>query len=170
MKIYISILALMSIMSSVAICSAANIKEGSLKIDSLPDFNLKSVKGERFKLSSLRGKYILLDFWASWCMPCIAAMPRVDSLYKQYGGDKLAIVSVSIDKSSTSWLKEQRKHHIPWFNTITADTEITQYFHIVAVPYTVLISPEGEVIITEEGLATDSIITRKLKEIFGEKR
>jgi thiol-disulfide isomerase/thioredoxin len=170
MKIFISSLALICIMVSVVISPAAYTKGSSYKPDSIPDFNLKDIKGYRFKLSSLQGKYVLLDFWASWCMPCIAAMPRVDSLNQQYGGDKFAIVSISIDKSNAAWLKELRKHHISWHNTIAADTKITQYFKIDAVPHTVLISPQGEIILTEEGLSSDSAIARKLKNILGKSK
>jgi thiol-disulfide isomerase/thioredoxin len=166
MKINIILLLIIGSLHYLRKGPETEFKQKMSTVDSLPDLNLKNVKGESFHLSSLKGKYVLLDFWASWCMPCIASMPRVDSLYSKYSGKNFAVVSISIDKSTAAWLKEQAKHHIPWINTITVDTKAIQFFNVKAVPYTVLINPNGEVILTEEGLSTESSIEKKLQEIF----
>lgn len=166
MKITIICISILCSLHSLSLNSAPRPKQKFVDDDSLPDFTVKNVKGEDFQLSNLKGKYIMLDFWASWCRPCIASLPRVDSLHSKYSGKNFAIVSISIDKNRTAWLREQSKHHIRWINTISVDAKITQYFHVDAVPHTVLIDPNGDILLTEEGLVKDSSIELKLQEIF----
>src|ERR1700760_4114936 len=61
------------------------------------DFTLPTPAGENIRLSSLRGQYVLVDFWASWCMPCRAEIPHLKDLYAQYQGKGLEILSISVD-------------------------------------------------------------------------
>ncbi|RFZ85229.1 TlpA family protein disulfide reductase [Mucilaginibacter terrenus] len=148
------------------ICHGQPLKNNHIQTGTLPDFRLRTVKGNEFRLSSLKGRYILLDFWASWCMPCIASLPKVDSIYQRYQKENFAIVSISIDQKPSAWLKEQSKHKFYWNNTLATDTAIIKYYHVDAVPHTVLIDPEGKILLTEEGLSSESAIERKLKELF----
>ncbi|WP_426492089.1 redoxin domain-containing protein [Hymenobacter sp. 102] len=114
-----------------------------------PDFSLPTVAGPAFALSSLRGKYVLVDFWASWCGPCRAENPRLRSLYQHYQSRGLEIVSVSVDANGDKWRKAVAQDQLPWTQVSDLkgwESPAAQLYGVLAVPYTVLIAPDGRVL------------------------
>ena len=111
------------------------------------DFSLEDVDGHQLSLSSLRGKYLLLDFWGSWCVNCIANFPRMKAFYQQHR-DKLEILGVAIDDSKDKWKVAVKKHELPWKHVIDTDGagNVKERYGISAAPTYVLIDPEGKVI------------------------
>ena len=116
-----------------------------------------------------RGDYVLLDFWASWCGPCIAAFPMMKQLHNSYANRGLRIIGISIDEDGASWRKAVEKHHLPWLQVhetaaSKADkSAASDLFGITGVPTLVLIAPDGKVISSNlEG----SELMAKLAEIF----
>jgi peroxiredoxin len=85
--------------NSVSASTGAKITEGSFKGKPAPDFSLETVDGKTLKLSDLRGKAVVLNFWATWCSPCKAEMPWFVDFQKQYAGEGLQIVGVAMDDS-----------------------------------------------------------------------
>ncbi|RSK49948.1 TlpA disulfide reductase family protein [Hymenobacter rigui] len=117
--------------------------------DVAPDFTLPTVAGQPFTLSSLRGKYVLVDFWASWCGPCRAENPRLRRLYQQYQGKGLEIVSVSVDADGAKWRKAVSQDQLPWTQVSDLkgwDSPVAQLYGVLAVPTSILISPTGQVL------------------------
>ncbi|AHJ97896.1 TlpA disulfide reductase family protein [Hymenobacter swuensis] len=111
-----------------------------------PDFTLPTATGPSFTLSSLRGKYVLVDFWASWCGPCRAENPRLRTLYQQYQAKGLEIVSVSVDADGGKWRKAVGQDQLPWTQVPDLkgwDSPAAQLYGVLAVPTTVLIAPDG---------------------------
>ena len=111
-----------------------------------PDFTLPTAAGPLFTLSSLRGKYVLVDFWASWCGPCRAENPRLRTLYQQYQAKGLEIVSVSVDADGGKWRKAVGQDQLPWTQVSDLkgwDSPAAQLYGVLAVPTTVLIAPDG---------------------------
>jgi thiol-disulfide isomerase/thioredoxin len=127
----------------------------------IKDFVLSGPDGKKVSTKSLRGKYVLLDFWASWCTPCIAEFPDIKELYKKYKDKNFEIVNISVDKSSEAWLKAVQKHKLPWLQAIDEKESKASNFAISAVPAKFLIDPEGKIIMR------DGDIEQKLTEIFG---
>jgi len=134
------------------------------------DFTLKTPAGEDLRLSSLRGQYVLVDFWASWCMPCRASIPHLKEVYDSYHKDGLEIVSVSIDDKTVAWKRAIEQEQMPWkqaLDTYTGDNnfaDVTGSYGIGAIPYTLLLDKEGKVIgINPEPHALD----KQLKKLFG---
>lgn len=120
----------------------------------MQDGEVWDVKGNKVKLSSFSGKYILLDFWASWCNPCRKENPGLRKLYSQYGNTKFEIISVSIDKNKSAWLSAIKEDSLTWPQLIDNIEEdktgwygktFTAYKG-VSVPMNFLISPEGRII------------------------
>lgn len=111
------------------------------------DFALEDLNGQQLSLSSLRGKYVLLDFWGSWCVNCIAAFPRMKACYEQHR-DKLEILGVAIHDEKDKWKASVEKNELPW--KLVLDTEgensVAERYGIVAAPTYVLIDPEGKVL------------------------
>jgi len=133
------------------------------------DFTLNTPEEQPITFSSLRGKYVLIDFWSSWCGPCKASFPHMKELYQQYRSDKFEILGISIDENKTAWLKELEKQQLPWPQVLDTKNVSVNSFAVTAVPTGYLISPEGKIIMKQVGFGEegDGEIEKKLKELFG---
>lgn len=134
------------------------------------DFTLKTPAGEDLRLSSLQGQYVLVDFWASWCMPCRASIPHLKQVYDSYHKDGLEFVSVSIDDNAGNWKKAIAQEQMPWkqvLDTYTGNNnaaDVSGGYGIRMIPYTLLLDKEGKVIaINPEPRELD----KELKKVFG---
>lgn len=110
---------------------------------------LPSVKGDTVRLSSLKGKVVLLDFWASWCMPCRLSNRKLVKLYPKYRNKGFEIMSVSIDDDTKDWKKALEKDKISWPAVIDKggwDTPTPRRWGVEAIPSSFLIDKEGRVI------------------------
>lgn len=114
-----------------------------------PDFSLIDKNGEILKLSSLKGKYVLLDFWASWCVPCIEDFPQLKEIYKNYSAD-LEIVGISRDENSEQWKNAIQKYDLSRWKQLSLkdnhDTQLIKQYFVSAIPVKVLIAPDGKII------------------------
>lgn len=117
-----------------------------------PDFTLTDINGKPVKLSDYKGKYILLDFWASWCAPCRHEHPLMIELYKKYGADKLTFLSVSMDASSASWKQAVKTDGLVWTQLNDAQSmngRVADVYGIKALPFNCIIDPNGQIIATK---------------------
>lgn len=113
------------------------------------DFTLNNVKGDPVSLSDFRGKYVLLDFWASWCGPCRAGHPELISIYNKYGGDKFEIFAVSLDTNKDAWLKAIAEDKLPWrlvLDSKDASADVAKKYNIMQIPQNLLIGPDGVIV------------------------
>lgn len=109
----------------------------------LPDLN-----GRKVNLKDYRGKYVLLDFWASWCGPCRREIPAVVTLYKNFRGKNFEIIGISLDKNSSDWKKAVQEMKMKWPQVSDLqgwNSEVARKYNIHAIPATVLLNPEGKV-------------------------
>lgn len=132
------------------------------------DFTLNSPDEQPVTFSSLRGKYVLIDFWSSWCGPCKASFPHMKELYQKYRGEKFEILGISIDQDKTAWLNELKKQQLPWPQVLDTKNISVNSFAVTAVPTAYLISPDGKIIMKQVGFGEegDGEIEKKLKELF----
>lgn len=133
-----------------------------------PDFTQAKIDGTPMKLSDLKGKVVLIDFWASWCGPCRKENPNVVNLYKKYEKDGFTVMSVSLDKSKDAWVAAIEKDNLIWPNHVSDlkqwSNEVAQQYKVTGIPFTVLIDQEGKIINTNlRGADLDNT----LKSIFG---
>lgn len=111
-----------------------------------PDFTLKDLKGQSFELSSLHDKYIVLDFWGSWCGWCIKGMPDMKKLYSKYQ-DKLEIVGINCRDSQEKWQAAVEKLQLPWVNVINdTDNDLTIRYNIQGFPTKIILSPDRKIL------------------------
>ncbi len=149
------------------IAKTKNIKKLSAGNEA-PDIALPDPDGKIVKLSSLRGNYVLIDFWASWCRPCRAENPNNVKLYQKYHPKGFEIYGVSLDRSKESWLKAIKDDHLTWIQVSDLkfwQSEGAKIYNVRAIPHTVLLDKEGKIIAT--GLRGERL-AKKLKELFGE--
>lgn len=114
-----------------------------------PEISLNDTTGTPVPLSSLRGKYVLLDFWASWCGPCRMENPNVVRMYNKYKDKGFAIYSVSLDQTKGNWTKAIRNDNLTW--THVSDLKFwqsaaAQQYGVQAIPATFLLDKEGKII------------------------
>ncbi len=111
----------------------------------VPELGLKDLDGNVLELKSLRGKYVVLDFWGSWCTWCIKGFPKLKEYYAKYK-DRLEIVGIDCNDTAEKWAAAVKKHKVPWLHVRSEDGIIEQKFRVTGYPYKVLISPEGTVL------------------------
>ena len=115
-----------------------------------PEINLKSPDGKLIALSSLKGKVVLLDFWASWCRPCRAENPNVVRLYNKYKDRGFTVYSVSLDQNKDKWMAAITQDQLTWSNHVS---ELTGWkssagnkYGVSSIPKTFLIDSNGKII------------------------
>ncbi len=135
-------------------------KEGT----KVPDFKVKDKTGKEVSLSALRQgkKYVLIDFWASWCNPCRKEIPNLKRLYAQYSGKGFEIVSISIDQKKADWEKALKEEGLTWPNFLD-ETGVAALYKVKFVPTMYLITADGVMI--GENLRGEAL-AEKLKELF----
>lgn len=133
-----------------------------------PEIEATLSNGDDFKLSSLEGKYVLLDFWGSWCGPCRADNPKLVSLWNKYSSKGLEIVSVGVEKNEKRWQRAiasdglKWKYHIGEFNSF--NSPITSAYGVKTIPTKYLIDPDGNIIgVNQEVEEIDQILSKALK-------
>lgn len=128
------------------------------------EFTVKDNDGKEVTLASLREgkKYVLIDFWASWCNPCRKEIPNLKNLYKLYGDKGFQIVSISIDKKKAEWEKALEEEQLPWPNFLD-ETGVADLYKVRFVPTMYLIDAQGTLV--DENLRGQALAD-KLKELF----
>lgn len=108
-----------------------------------PEFSLVSSTGETIDLETLRGKVVLLDFWASWCGPCVKALPSVRKLQKDHARDPFVVVGISADRDERAWRAFVDKNGMAWPQYFDENASVRRVFEVQAIPTYVLIDAEG---------------------------
>jgi peroxiredoxin len=145
-------------MCAIVLCSCGKNEEKPAREShaqiggTAPDFVLKDLSGRDTKLSTFRGKVVLLEFWATWCPPCKAAIPDMEKLYGKYHGQDFTILGVSIDADSDAAMVAQfASSHGISYPVLIADESVPTAYNIMSIPATFIIGKDGTIIASYAG-------------------
>mgnify|MGYP002623808944 FL=1 len=159
-KIFLSIVLLSVTLALVVSCGNRQKTDDAAVVDAqqteavavdegmAPDFELPDLQGNPLKLSSLRGKYVVLDFWGSWCVWCIRGIPSMKEAYAKHK-DKMEILGVDCNDSEEQWRAAVAEHQLPWLQVRCPEDQmeaIATAYGIEGFPTKVVIDPEGEIV------------------------
>ena len=136
----------------------------------IPNIALPDAKGNTRSLKDLRGKIVLVDFWASWCGPCRKDNPHVVELYNKYKDAGFTIYSVSLDKEKAKWLQAIDADRLAWNNHVSElkawQSSVVQDFKVTGIPFTILIDKQGKILGKGDAVRGYNL-DAYLKDIFG---
>lgn len=132
-----------------------------------PDFQLKTLDGQVLQLSSLKGKVVLLDFWATWCPPCRAEIPHFNALYAAYKERGLEIVGVSLDEGGDGPVRAFVQQNGMAYAVGMGDSRLTQaYGGIQGIPTTFLIDREGKIARKYVGYQDKEVFEKEIRRLL----
>lgn len=124
-----------------------------------PNFSIPDTTGTEVSLNDFKGKYILIDFWASWCAPCREANPKFVEVYDQFSDKNFTIIGISVDKDEKRWKDAIKSDKLPWTNlsNVKGWDIVSETYGVKAVPQNFLIDPNG--IIIDKNLEPEQLAT-----------
>jgi len=135
---------------AVLILLGSTVVKAQLRVgEPVPDIVLPGKSDSIITLSSLNGKVVLIDFWASWCGPCRASNPYVEKLYKKYQASGFEVFAVSLDVNKPLWLKAIRKDRLTYTQVIDIDgwlSKVAEKYYVDALPTNFLLDKTGKIV------------------------
>ena len=162
------------VISIFILCSSLVIPSSSSDVKA-PEIELNSPKGKKIKLSKLKGKLVLIDFWASWCGPCRKENPNVVAAYEKYHKSKFKdasgfeVLSVSLDRNEDAWKAAIKKDNLNWKNHVwDKEHKASSDYDVKSIPMAFLINGEGNIVASGaelRGVNLHLTIDKYLKEL-----
>ena len=117
-------------------------QEGSL----MPDAVFKDARGNPVRLQVFAGKYVYIDLWASWCVPCIREIPHLQQLEKQYNSEDIVFVSISLDEDKKAWHNKMAELNLSGHQWELGESRYDKVMNVVGIPHFLLYGPDGRLI------------------------
>ena len=134
------------------------------------DAEVENLSGETLRLKDIcgKGKWVLVDFWATWCEPCLNQMPLLKALYERYALQGFEVLAISLDKEVGRWKAFVAQNGLLWYNVIDTESEqsAAKTYGLQSIPSSFLISPEGKIVARD---LSAEVLAHELEHIFGEK-
>jgi peroxiredoxin len=131
-----------------------------------PDFSFTSADGEYITLEDLKGKVVMLDFWGTWCPPCVASVPELRNLYRRYSKEQFVLIGISSDHDDAVWRDFTNRNRMNWLQYLDRDRHILEAFSIRAFPTYIIIDHEGILRFQSTGFGSanlDAAVRRQIR-------
>jgi peroxiredoxin len=131
-----------------------------------PAFAAEDVTGKPVRLAAYHGKYVLIDFWATWCAPCVSELPRLQAAYRAYHDSGFDIIGISLDDNKTAAIDFAKVRKLPWpqLHNATSSADLVEAFGVISIPATYLVDPEGNIVRLDlRGKALEETLGRLVK-------
>jgi len=132
-----------------------------------PDFTLQNEKGRMISLKDFAGKYVVLEFWGTWCGYCIKELPRLKTCHSKYH-NKVEFIGISYKDNRQSWLKAISKYELNWTNLLAENDEVRDKYGVEGFPTKIIIDNEGKIVLKTTGESDE--FYHKMDELFGNKQ
>lgn len=146
-------------------CARRELVRKQVAGQALGDIRLPGLNGEMKSLAALKGKWVLVDFWASWCGPCRKEGKHVLELYRKYHSKGFEVFGVSIDQNTDYWKKAVQEDQTPWIHVVDKEGKVAKAYGVSVIPHLFLLNPDGKI---EAVNIRGEELTRKLAAIFQE--
>jgi thiol:disulfide interchange protein DsbD len=156
---------------------AASVTDGTTtpneaggSFEAAPTVALNLLDGGKLDLGSLKGKVVLIDFWATWCVPCISEIPMFNDLTRQYKAQGFEMVAISLDEEGAEKVKPFLKQHPMNYTQTIGDASVAELFNVSdsALPVAVLIDKQGRMRFTHKGITKREVFEEQIKQLLGE--
>jgi len=134
------------IIVTILACSLASVVAfAKIKADSAPDFVLKSASGKNVRLSELKGRIVMLNFWATWCGPCAEEIPHLNELHESLDPYDFELLGINLDEDQSKAMHLAKKLDVNFPVLFDADKDVSKSFDIKAMPTTIIIDRAGKI-------------------------
>lgn len=131
-----------------------------------PDFVLETAAGERLQLADLRGRPVVLNFWATWCPPCRAEMPDLEALYAKGREQGLVVVGINLQESGVSVKAFQERHGLTFPLALDTEGAVTKAYGVIPLPTTYFVDRQGRVTARLQGQAPPPVLGREVERLL----
>ncbi len=133
-----------------------------------PDFALQTLDGRTYRLSELRGRAVLINFWATWCGPCRTEMPAIEEVYRRYGDGRLVVLAVNVEEDADRVAPFVQRLGLSFPILLDRDGTVSRRYRITGLPTTYLIRPDGAVDGMRIGPYTRAMLQARVEQLLGE--
>jgi thiol-disulfide isomerase/thioredoxin len=142
--------------------------EKSAKSDAAADFTLQDMNGKNVHLADYRGKVVLIDFWATWCPPCVAAIPSIEKMHKTYKDRGLVVLAISMDNGDWDAVKSFLKFYGVTYTVLKGsdDNDIQAKYAVRTIPMTVLLDKDGNISKRFFGFGDEESLEKAIKSVL----
>lgn len=156
------VLAICLLAGSLASGASAQVPPGP-KLERLPEFSVVTLDGKKLAASDLRGKVVLLDFWATWCVPCHVQTKILEPIHKEHGGKGVQILAANVGEEAATVRKFLEKKPVP-YPVLMDPGEVSAELGVMALPALMVIDKKGRVSFFQQGLVDDSTLRRAIQQ------
>ncbi len=133
-----------------------------------PDFALRGLDGRTYRLSELRGRAVVINFWATWCGPCRAEMPAIEEVYRRYGDGRLMVLAVNVEEDEERVAPFVQRLGLSFPILLDRDGAVSRRYRVTGLPTTYLIRPDGTVDGVRLGPYTRALLQGRVEQLLGE--
>jgi peroxiredoxin len=141
-------------------------KEKAVATASAPDFTLQDLSGKKVHLADLKGRVVLLEFWATWCPPCRAEIPAMERLHAQYGSKGLTVLAIALDEGGWDGVKAFAAERKISYTVLRGSDDVSSKYMVRLIPSTFLIDKEGNIRKQFMGGGSDTSVEQEIKALL----